>query len=68
MGLTLVNVLLVYSHYWGWVLVGTEGLYLLLCRREKVLPFAVSVLVTVGLLRAVGGRRGDGGACITARR
>jgi hypothetical protein len=46
-GLTLVNVLLVYSHYWGWVLIGTEGLYLLLRRRVKVLPFAVGVLVTV---------------------
>jgi hypothetical protein len=45
--LALVNVLLVYSHYWGWVLVGTEGLYLLLCRRDKVLPFAVGVLVAV---------------------
>jgi hypothetical protein len=45
-GLTLFNVLLVYSHYWGWVLIGTEGLYLLLSRRVKVLPFAVGVLVT----------------------
>lgn len=46
-GLTLVNVLLVYSHYWGWVLIGTEGLYLLIRRRIKVLPFAVGVMVTV---------------------
>ncbi len=45
MWLTLVNVLLVYSHYWGWVLVGTEGLYLLLCRRDRVWPFAAGVLV-----------------------
>jgi hypothetical protein len=27
------------------VLIGTEGLYLLVCRREKVLPFAVGTLV-----------------------
>jgi hypothetical protein len=42
--LTIVNVLLVYSHYWGWVLIGTEGLYLLLVRRDKVLPFALGTL------------------------
>jgi hypothetical protein len=46
-GLTIGNILLVYSHYWGWVVVGTEGLYLLLCRRDKVRPFAVGVLMTM---------------------
>ncbi len=44
--LTAVNVLLVYTQYYGWVVVGLEGLYLLLFRRERLLPMIVSAAVT----------------------
>jgi len=53
--LTLVNLLLVYSHYWGWVFVGTQGLYLLCWRRELVRRFSVSTgIVMIGFLPWVG--------------
>jgi len=34
-GLALANTLLVYSHYFGWLVVGTEGLWLLISRRDR---------------------------------
>lgn len=45
--LLLVNVLLVYSHYYGWVVVIVELLFLLLWRRERVLKFLLTILVAV---------------------
>jgi len=33
--LTLANIVLVYSHYYGWLIVGLECLYVLLWRRER---------------------------------
>jgi uncharacterized membrane protein len=42
--LTAVNLLLVYSHYYGWMVVGVEGLYLLLMDRRKLKPFLLGTL------------------------
>jgi hypothetical protein len=42
--LTLVNLLLVYTQYYGWLIVGLEFLYLLWLRRS-IRGFAVSLLV-----------------------
>lgn len=45
--LALVNLALVYTHYFGWLLVGVEGLFLLLFRRRGVGPFAVASAAAV---------------------
>ena len=45
--LTLANILLVYSHYWGWFFVGIEGLWALLMARRLLAPMILSALVTV---------------------
>jgi predicted membrane-bound mannosyltransferase len=42
--LLLANLALVYSHYWGWVLIGTELLYLLGWKREKLWSFVLALL------------------------
>jgi hypothetical protein len=39
-----VNLLLVYTHYFGWLLVGLEALFIAIWRREKLKPFAVSLI------------------------
>jgi hypothetical protein len=41
--LTLVNLLVIYTHYYGWLVVGAEFLYLLLWRRQKAVAFGFSV-------------------------
>jgi len=48
-GLALANTLLVYSHYFGWLVVGTEGLWLVISRRdrERLPRFLASSLVPV---------------------
>ena len=38
-----VNLLLVYTQYYGWLVVGLEGLFVLMWRRHKLLSFALSV-------------------------
>jgi len=40
--LFVVNLLLVYTHYFGWLVVAGEALVLLVGRRDKVRPFALS--------------------------
>ena len=45
--LMLVNVLLVYSHYYGWVVVMVELLFLLFWRRERVVKFLLTILITI---------------------
>lgn len=39
--LFVVNLLLVYTHYYGWLLVGHELIFVLVWRRRKVLEFAL---------------------------
>jgi 4-amino-4-deoxy-L-arabinose transferase-like glycosyltransferase len=41
--LTVVNLLALYTHYYGWVVVGTEFLFLLIWRRQKVIAFGFSM-------------------------
>lgn len=40
--LTAANVALVYSHYFGWLVVGCEGLYILLWKRDRLWPVVLS--------------------------
>jgi len=47
--LSVVNLLLVYTHYHGWFVVASEGLFLLIWGRHRLAAFAVSV---AGLLVA----------------
>jgi mannosyltransferase len=47
--LTAINLLLVYTHYYGWVLIATEGLVLLILRRRQIVKF---ILATAALLVA----------------
>lgn len=42
-GLSFVNLLLVYAHYFGWLVVAIEGLALLLWNRRRVVPYVISV-------------------------
>jgi hypothetical protein len=49
LALTAANVVLVYSHYYGWLVVGFEGLYILLWKRDRFWPAAVS---TAGVITA----------------
>jgi uncharacterized membrane protein len=42
--LTLVNLLAIYTHYYGWVVVGMEFLFLLLWRRQKAAAFTLSMV------------------------
>jgi 4-amino-4-deoxy-L-arabinose transferase-like glycosyltransferase len=41
LALTFINLLAIYSHYYGWLVVGMEFLYLLIWRRN-ILPFSLS--------------------------
>lgn len=45
--LLLINVLLVYSHYYGWVVVIVELFFLLLWRRERVFKFLLTILIAL---------------------
>jgi uncharacterized membrane protein len=45
--LTIVNVLVVYAHYYGWAVVACQGLCLLLVDRKKVLGFIWSAVAVV---------------------
>jgi hypothetical protein len=42
--LTFVNLLAIYTHYYGWVVVGMELLFLLVWQRRRAMGFALSVL------------------------
>ena len=61
-----VNLLLVYTHYFGWLLVGLEGLFVAVWRREKLKLFAVSLVALAVcfspwvwlVLRATGAEQG----------
>jgi uncharacterized membrane protein len=44
LALTLVNLLLVYSHYYGWVVVVVELFLILLWHRERAAKFALTIL------------------------
>jgi hypothetical protein len=46
--LTAVNVLAVYAHYYGWAVVASEGLCLLIVRRKRLAGFMLSA-VAVGV-------------------
>jgi len=46
LALTLVNLLAIYSHYYGWLVVGTELLFLLIWRRN-VAAFSLSLVFLV---------------------
>lgn len=43
--LTVVNLLAIYTHYYGWVVVGMELLFLLIWQRHKMLAFSLSMIV-----------------------
>ncbi len=45
--LTAANVALVYSHYFGWLVVGFEGIYILLWKRDRFWRTAVSSTVVL---------------------
>jgi hypothetical protein len=47
--LAAINLPLVYTHYYGWMVVAVEGLYLLLTDRRKLKPFALGT-AAIGLL------------------
>jgi hypothetical protein len=42
--LFIVNLLLVYTHYFGWLVVGVEGIFLLWLNRQKFLLLLISIL------------------------
>ncbi len=43
--LTVANSLMVYSHYWGWLAIAAQLMWVLLCQRAKVGAFVGSSLV-----------------------
>ena len=45
-GLTAVNILLVYTHYFGWFTVLAEGVAFLFLRRDRFMPVAIAITVT----------------------
>ena len=45
--LTVANILMVYSHYWGWFFVAIEGLWALLMARRLLAPMILSAVATV---------------------
>jgi hypothetical protein len=47
MALTVANILLVYSHYWGWIFVGIEGLWALVMARRLLVPMILSAVATL---------------------
>jgi hypothetical protein len=46
-GLFVANLLLVHTHYFGWLVVGVEGLYLLFSKREHILPLSLTVAALI---------------------
>ncbi len=42
--LTIINLLAIYTHYYGWVVVGVEFLFLLIWQRRRVLAYSLSML------------------------
>lgn len=44
--LLIVNTLLVYTHYFGWLVIGVQLIFLVLTKRQKLLPFGVTVALT----------------------
>jgi mannosyltransferase len=49
LALGAVNFLIVYTEYFGWLVVGAEGLFLLLWNRRKLAAFAATVSIAVVL-------------------
>ena len=47
--LSAINLLLVYSHYYGWLIIGLEFLYLLWRKRNALLPFIVASAAVAAL-------------------
>jgi len=47
MTLFVVHLLLVYTHYYGWLVVGTEFILVLFWRRRKLPLFAISIAVLI---------------------
>jgi hypothetical protein len=47
--LAAVNLLLVYTHYYGWMMVAVEGLHLLWMDRRKLKPFAAGAAIAAVL-------------------
>ncbi|HTT62164.1 MAG TPA: hypothetical protein VMG35_10005 [Bryobacteraceae bacterium] len=47
--LTVVNLLLVYTQYFGWMVIGIEGLHLLLMDRRRLKPFLLGTAVIAAL-------------------
>jgi hypothetical protein len=47
--LSAANLLVVYSHYYGWLIIGLEFLYLLWRKRSALLPFAAASLCVAAL-------------------
>ncbi len=45
--LVLVNVLLVYTHYYGWFVVGSEAISILILQRAKWRPIAAMLAITL---------------------
>jgi hypothetical protein len=45
LALSAINLLLVYTQYYGWLVIGVEGLFLLFWGREKFLPFLTSAAI-----------------------
>jgi hypothetical protein len=43
--LTIVNLMAIYSHYYGWVVVGMELLFLLIWQRKRVLEFSFTGVI-----------------------
>lgn len=43
--LTFVNLLNIYTHYYGWVVVGMEFLFLLIWQRQKLLKYGLTTLI-----------------------
>jgi hypothetical protein len=42
--LTVINLLAIFTHYYGWVVVGLEFLFLLIWQRHRLLAYSLSVL------------------------
>ena len=65
LALTLANLLLVYTHYYGWLVVACEGLFLIVKDRRKLPSFALACLAIALLfapwVAACASASGEGG-------
>jgi uncharacterized membrane protein len=43
LALFVINLLLVYTHYYGWLVTGVEFLFLLISRRDRMIAFSISL-------------------------